>query len=136
MMCGASAAFHVSDIPMEAPIAGVRIARLDGEFLINPSMQQTADADLVLVVAGSRDGISMVEGGAKELGEEIMMEAMELAFVEIQKIIGAIEELREKAGIDKFALSEPVKADESVYDRVGASGCGGRVRRCRGQPAP
>ena len=95
-MCGSAAAFCVSDIPIEAPIAGVRIVRVNGEWLINPSLEQSAEADINLVVAGSRDGISMVEGGANEASEDAMMEAMELAFVEIQKIIGAIEELQAK----------------------------------------
>ena len=96
-LCGSAAALHVSDIPMEAPVAGVQICRVNGEFVVNPSNSEQDLADINLVVAGSREGICMVEGGANEANEEAMIEAMDLAFAEIQKIIGAIEELREKA---------------------------------------
>ena len=86
---------------MNQPIAGVRVIRLDGEYLINPSMEQTKNSDIQLVVAGSVDGICMVEGGGSEADEASMMEAMDLAFVEIKKIIAAIEELKEKARKNK-----------------------------------
>ena len=105
---------------MEQPVAGVRIVRLDGEYLINPSMEQTKNADISLVVAGSMDGICMVEGGGKEAEEAAMMKAMDLAFVEIKKIIGAIEELREKAGQEKFAISEPKVVSEEIAEKLEA----------------
>jgi len=121
-MCGAAAAFAVSDIPFESPIAGVRIARVDGEFVINPSLAQSATADINLVVAGSREGISMVEGGANEASEEAMIEAMELAFVEIQKIIGAIEELQAKVNPEKFEIAVPAEVDSSIKEKMLALG--------------
>ena len=121
-ICGASAALHVSDIPMSQPIAGVRIVRVDGAFHINPSLEQTVAADISLVVAGSRDGISMVEGGANEADEESMMEAMELAFTEIQKIIDGIEKLRELAGKEKFELPPAPQPDESIVEKMLADG--------------
>ena len=113
-MCATAAAFAVSDIPMTDPIAGVRIIRLDGEFLINPSLEQQAAADINLVVAGSRAGISMVEGAANEAPEEAMMEAMELAFVEIQKIIDGIEELQAKVNPTKFEIDAPADINADV----------------------
>ena len=113
-MCATAAAFAVSDIPMTDPIAGVRIVRLDGEWLINPSLEQQAAADINLVVAGSRAGISMVEGAANEAPEEAMMEAMELAFVEIQKIIDGIEELQAKVNPTKFEIDAPADINADV----------------------
>ena len=113
-MCGSAAAFCISDIPIEAPIAGVRIVRVNGEFIINPSLEQAKEADINLVVAGSRDGISMVEGGANEAEEDDMMEAMELAFVEIQKIIGAIEELQAKVNPEKFEIEDLPDLNEDL----------------------
>ena len=117
-LCGASAAFHVSSIPMEQPVAGVRVIRLNGEFIINPSISQTKESDISLVVAGSMDGICMVEGGASEADEAAMMEAMDLAFVEIKKIIAAIEQLRELAGQEKFEISAPPSVDEAVASKL------------------
>ena len=117
-LCGSAASFAVSDIPISAPIAGVRIVRVDGEFIINPSLEQTANSDISLVVAGSRDGISMVEGGASEAAEEAMMEAMELAFVEIQKIIGAIEELGALVNPTKFVIADLPELNEDVKAKM------------------
>ena len=117
-LCAASASVAVSDIPMGPPVAGVRICRIDGTFVINPSLEQIKQADITLVVAGSRDGISMVEGGASEADEESMMEAMELAFVEIQKIITAIEELVAKVNPVKFDIGEAPTPDETVMQQL------------------
>jgi polyribonucleotide nucleotidyltransferase len=121
-LCGGAAAFAVSDIPMEQPVAGVRIVRVKGEYIINPSLDQTNESDLALIVAGSREGICMVEGGANEADEESMMEAMELAFVEIQKIIGAIEELQAKVNPTKFEIDAPEVVDLSIKDEMVALG--------------
>ena len=117
-MCATAAAFAVSDIPMTDPIAGVRIIRLNGEFLINPSLDQVAESDINLVVAGSRAGISMVEGAASEAPEEAMMEAMELAFTEIQKIIDGIEELAAKVNPTKFEINAPADLNEEVKGKL------------------
>ena len=117
-MCGTAAAFAVSDIPMTDPIAGVRIIRLNGEWLINPSLDQQKEADINLVVAGSRAGISMVEGAANEAPEDAMMEAMDRAFAEIQKIIGAIEELQALVGPEKFEVAAPADINEDVKAKM------------------
>lgn len=117
-MCATAAAFAVSDIPMTDPIAGVRIIRLNGEFFINPSLDQLAESDINLVVAGSRAGISMVEGSASEAPEEAMMEAMELAFIEIQKIIDGIEELAAKVNPTKFEIKAPADLNEEVKGKL------------------
>lgn len=111
---GAAAAFAVSSIPMTEPIAGVRIVRVDGKFHINPSCELADKADINLVVAGSKQGISMVEGGGKEVSEEAMMEAMELSFAAIQTIIGAIEELQAKVKPEKFTVPDTSELNEEV----------------------
>ena len=121
-MCATAAAFAVSDIPMTDPIAGVRIIRLNGEFFINPSLAQLAESDINLVVAGSRAGISMVEGAASEAPEEAMMEAMELAFTEIQKIIDGIEELAALVNPTKFEIDAPADLNEEVKGKLMALG--------------
>ena len=121
-LCGSAAALHVSDIPMVAPVAGVRIVRVGGAFKINPSNEEQEQADINLVVAGSREGICMVEGGANEASEESMIEAMDLAFAEIQKIIGAIEELREKAGLAKIEMEAPADLNAEYKELMMAAG--------------
>jgi len=117
-LCGASAALHVSDIPLQRPIAGVRVARVDGEFVVNPSRESMTDADIVLTVAGTSESICMVEGGANQAAEADMMDAMDLAHAEIKKIIGAINELREKAGLEKQVVKPAPVADAAVQDKV------------------
>ena len=86
-LIGASAALHVSDIPFHCPIAGLRMGRRDGSLVVNPLQSEAADQELSLVVAGSRDGIVMVEGGAKILPEDVMLEALFAAHSEMQPII-------------------------------------------------
>ena len=75
-MIGASCALTISDIPFMGPIAGVRVGRIDGEFVINPTVEQREKSDLNLTIAGSRDAVMMVEAGADELPEEVILEAI------------------------------------------------------------
>ncbi|RME21541.1 MAG: polyribonucleotide nucleotidyltransferase [Deltaproteobacteria bacterium] len=121
-MCGAAAAIHISDLPMKEPIAGVRIARIDGEFVINPDQKALPGATLTLIVAGTADAVCMVEGGAKEASEVEMMEAMDLAHAEIKKIIGAIHELRELCGVPKREIAPPPEPDAEIVAKVEAQG--------------
>jgi polyribonucleotide nucleotidyltransferase len=100
-MLGASAALHVSDIPFLSPIAGVRIGRIGGKFVINPLLSQMAESDLNLLVAGTKDSIVMVEGGAKMLSEDIMLDALYTALDGLQPLIAMQEELRAKLGKPK-----------------------------------
>ena len=97
-MCGASAAAHISDLPLQEPVAAVRVVRHEGEFKINPSNEELHASDIHLIVAGTADAICMVEGGAAEADESSMIDAMDLAHENIKKIIGAINELQAKAG--------------------------------------
>lgn len=98
---GASAALHMSPVTFQGPIAAVRIGRMNGEFIVNPSAAQLEQSDINLVVAGSREAIVMVEGGALFVPEEDLLEALELAHKEIQPLIELQEELRAKIGKSK-----------------------------------
>ncbi|MFP4192667.1 MAG: polyribonucleotide nucleotidyltransferase, partial [Candidatus Hydrogenedentota bacterium] len=112
---GASAALHISKIPFDGPIAAVRVAMVDGELVINPSMESELELDLVM--AGTRDGISMVEGQAAEATEDVMVEALELGHEAIKRICDCIDELRERVGVEKmeFEIHEPdAQAAEDV----------------------
>ncbi len=99
---GASAALHISRIPFEGPIAGVRVCRVNGEFIANPTYEQRKEADLDIVIAGTKDAIVMVEGGGKEIPEEVLADALFFGLDAIQEIIEAQERLRQKVGKPKF----------------------------------
>ncbi len=92
-MIGASAALAVSNIPFNGPIAAVRIGRINGELIVNPSIPDEEDSDLDLVVAGSKDALLMVEGGANEVTEAVMLDALTLALSEIRKACEAQDQL-------------------------------------------
>jgi polyribonucleotide nucleotidyltransferase len=94
----ASAALAVSDIPFLGPIAGVKIGRVNGQFIVNPDLETLKGSELDLVVAGTADAVMMVEAGANELPEATMLEAIELAHAQIKKIVAKINELRVLSG--------------------------------------
>jgi polyribonucleotide nucleotidyltransferase len=102
-----SAAVHISDIPFNGPIAGVRVCQVDGELVVNPTYEQIEKSTLEIVVAGTKEGITMVEGGAKEVSEEIMLEALEKAHNMIREFCALQEKLRELAGKEKLSLIVP-----------------------------
>jgi len=107
----ASAALAVSSIPFNGPIAGVKIGRVNGQFVVNPDIEVLETSDLHLVVAGTAGAVMMVEAGANELPEATMLEAIELAHSEIKKIVAKIEELRGLAGKPKRSVvQEPIDA--------------------------
>src|SRR5690349_404310 len=118
-LCAASAALHISNIPWDGPIAGVRVARVDGEFITFPTFEQSAKADIDLVVAASKDAIVMVEGGAEEASEKDLIDILMYAHSEAQKIIGLIEKLRAGVGKEKRPFTTP-KLDENVAKRIAA----------------
>ena len=97
----ASAALALSDIPFKGPLAGIKIGRVKGEFMVNPDLKTMDDSDLNLVVAGTEDAVMMVESGANGLTEATMIEAIELAHAEIKKIVSKISELKALAGREK-----------------------------------
>ena len=111
---GASAALSISEIPFLGPIAAVRIARVGGEYRINPGPEAAEGNDLDLIVAGSQGSIVMVEGGANQLPESEVLEALRHAHREIQKIIAAISDFAAKVGKPKLAA--PAKVDKSALE--------------------
>jgi polyribonucleotide nucleotidyltransferase len=122
---GASAALSLSPIPFDGPIAAVRVGELDGSLVINPSLRALDEKQsaLDLVVAGTRDAITMVEAGAREIPEERLLEALDLAHAEIRRIIGAIDDLVRQAGRAKVkvALSMPPAEVEAAVREFAAA---------------
>ncbi len=114
---GASASLLVSDIPFHNPIAGARVGRVNGEFVFNPTYDESKESDLNLVMAGTKDGIVMVEAGAKEVSEDEMMDALAFGHERIKKLIEIQEELRRRLGKEKVALAE-ANVDEALGARV------------------
>ena len=103
---GASAALAVSEIPFQKTIAGVRVGLVDGQYVINPTFEQRKQSRLDLVVAGSKDGLVMVEAGAKEVTEEQVVEALEAAHAAIKQIVAAIDDLAAEAGKKKLQVQK------------------------------
>lgn len=100
-MIGASAALTISDIPFEGPIGGVRVGYVNGEFVINPTVKQQEQSDLSLVVAGTMDAVLMVEAGANEISEEIMLKAIMFGHEVIKQQVSFINKIREEIGKPK-----------------------------------
>ena len=120
---GASAALMISPLPFMGPVGAVRIARIDGEFVVNPSMPDVEEADMDLIVVGTREALTMVEAGASEVSEETILEAFELAQQEIVKLCDAQDELRRQAGKTKWLdLDLKRELDEShgaaIWERI------------------
>ncbi|MDR3074258.1 MAG: polyribonucleotide nucleotidyltransferase [Deltaproteobacteria bacterium] len=105
-LTGASAAVHLSSIPFAAPVAGARIGRVNGAFILNPSMKEQEASDLNIIFAASREAVVMVEGDAKFLPETVIIEALSWGHKEIQPLIDAQEKLRSLAGKEKRVLKE------------------------------
>jgi polyribonucleotide nucleotidyltransferase len=117
-MCGASAALAVSSIPFEGPTAGVRVGRVDGELIVNPTIAQRATSDLEVVVAGHADAVNMIEVAALELPEDVVADGIALAFNECRKIVKVIQELGEMISTPK--VWERPEKDESLPGRIRA----------------
>jgi polyribonucleotide nucleotidyltransferase len=101
---GASAALAISEIPFEKTIAGVRVGLVEGQCVINPTFEQRKQSQLDLVVAGSKDGLVMVEAGAKEVTEEQVVEALGAAHAAIKQIVGTIDDLAKEIGKPKLKV--------------------------------
>jgi polyribonucleotide nucleotidyltransferase len=101
---GASAALAISDIPFDGPIAEVRVGRINGQLIVNPTHTEIEQSDLELIVAGTSDSIIMVEGESKEVGEEELLNALRFAQVEIKKLVQLQIELRNEAGKHKWEI--------------------------------
>ncbi len=125
-MIGASAALSISRIPFEGSLGACRVGRVDGELVINPTHKQLEASDLNMLVGGRKEAINMIEVGAAELPEDIIAEGIKKAHEAIREIVAMIEELRDKAGVEKelpiiglnAGLYEKVKAE--IYDKLAA----------------
>ncbi len=113
----ASAALLIADIPFREPVGAVRIGRINNEFVVNPSLEDTDKSDLNLVVAGTGDAVMMVEGSCNELPEEVLLEAIDMARQEIQKVVELQDRLQESVGKDK-RIVPPIEIDSALQKKV------------------
>ncbi|MGB6289281.1 MAG: polyribonucleotide nucleotidyltransferase [Desulfobulbales bacterium] len=116
-MTGASAALTISDIPFHGPIAGVRVGYIDGQYIINPTNDQLQVSGMEIVVAGTRDAVVMVEGGADSLSEEVVMEGIFYGHQQLQILLDLQEELRAALGKTKRQVEKP-EIDEALARKV------------------
>ncbi len=113
----AGCALALSDIPFSGPVGAVRVGRVDGQFIINPSYAELRAGDMSITVVGTPDGIVMIESGAKQVSEDSIVDAIEFAHTEIKKICAGITELVAKAGKPKREV-KPVEFDQAYYDSL------------------
>ncbi len=116
-MIGSSLALSISDIPFEGPIAGVVVGRINGEFVLNPTVEQLEQSDIDLTVAGTKDAVNMVEAGAKEVPEEVMLEAIMFGHDAIKEIIRFQEQIVAEIGKEKMELNL-YEIDPTINTRV------------------
>ena len=116
-MLGSSLAVSISKIPFNGPIAGVIVGRVDGEFVINPTLEQEEKSDIRLVVAGTKDAINMVEAGAKEVSEEDMLEALMFGHDAIKELIEFEEMIINEIGQEKMEY-EKLEIEDSLREEV------------------
>ncbi len=116
-MVAASAAVVISDIPFDGPVGSVRIAQVDGKLIINPTFEQIDNSTLEIIVSGTKDGITMVEGGADEVSEETMLEAIHMAEKIISDICDIQIELAKAVGKEKLSIPE-VKDAFDAADKI------------------
>ncbi|MCC7363456.1 MAG: polyribonucleotide nucleotidyltransferase [Dehalococcoidia bacterium] len=114
---GASAALMISDIPFNGPVSSVRVTRLDGEYIVNPTFEQAEQGDFDIIVAGTRDAVVMVEAGAKEAPEDVIIEAIEVAMAANRQIIELQDQIAAEAAPEKKAFN-PAVENEAAYNTV------------------
>ncbi len=125
---GASAALSMSNIPWDGPTACVSVGYIDGQYVLNPSLEQLKTSELELVVAGSKDAVLMVEGGANELPEEVMVGAIEFAHSELQGVIAIIEQMRAEIGQEKSEFEPALELSQDDIDTIYAEATAGGLR--------
>ena len=118
-MIGASCALSLSDIPFDGPIAGAKVGRIDGEFVLNPTHEELEMSDIDLFVAGSEDAIIMVEGSAKEAREDEILEAILFGHQSLKPVIDLQKEMKAAFGVSPRAF-ELQKPEEGIYEKVEA----------------
>ncbi len=114
---GAATALLISDLPFNTPIAAVKVGLKDGEYIINPGVSQQETCKLSLIITGTKDSIVMIEGSAKEISEQQVIEAIKFAQPEIVRIIEMEEEMREKIGKKKLKFNNPY-VDETLFNEI------------------
>ena len=114
---GSSLALTISDIPFDGPVAGVVVGRVDGNFIINPSVEELEKCDITLSVAGTKDAINMVEAGAHEVSEEDMVEALMFGHEAIKELVAFQEKIRQEVGKEKIEVELKV-IDENLIKEV------------------
>lgn len=114
---GASAALTISDLPFLGPIGAVRVGRVNGNFICNPTYEELAESELDLIIAGSAEAIVMVEGQANEMAENDIVEALMFGHTEIKKIVDLQNKLRELCGKPKITVEKP-KKDQELIEKV------------------
>ncbi len=124
---GASAALMISALPFAGPVGAVRIGQADGEFVLNPSLPEIDESDLDLIVVGTKEGLTMVEAGADEIPEDLLLEALELAHTEIVKLCEAQEDLARQVGKPKWldpTLTEELESQHGdvIRERIRSQG--------------
>ena len=122
-MLGSSIALSVSDIPFEGPIAGVVVGRVNGELILNPTVEQLEQSDINLTIAGTKDAINMVEAGAKQVSEEDMLEALMFGHDEIKRLVAFQEEIVKAAGkpkmeVDLFSIPEEIVNEVNEFAKA------------------
>ena len=116
-MIGTGVALAISDIPFGGPVAGVFVGLVDGEIVINPTLEQREKSDLELTVAATREKVVMIEAGAKEVPEDVMMKAIKTAHEEIKKLCDFIDSIQKEIGKEKFEYAK-IEVDKDMYAKV------------------
>ncbi|MCG8555251.1 MAG: polyribonucleotide nucleotidyltransferase [Proteobacteria bacterium] len=128
-MVGASAALHLSPVPWQGPIAGVRVGRVDGSFVANPSFDDIAQSDMDIVMAASRDAIVMVEGECDQASEEDFLQALFFGHQAVQQLLDLIERMREVAGKQKWGFA-PEQLPDGLEQAVRDTAASGAKQAC------
>ena len=118
-MIATSIAISISDIPWNGPVASINVGLVDGEIVLNPTLEQRAKTDLVLTVAGSAEKIVMIEAGANEVPEDKMLECILTGHEEIKKMVAFIDDIRKEIGKPKFTF-ESMDVDHDMFDAIEA----------------
>lgn len=118
-MIATSIAISISDIPWNGPVASINVGLVDGKFVLNPTLEQRANTDLVLTVAGSAEKIVMIEAGANEVPEDVMLDAILTGHEEIKKMVAFIDDIRKEIGKPKFEFTS-MDVDHDMFDAIEA----------------
>ncbi|MFH1061291.1 MAG: polyribonucleotide nucleotidyltransferase [Candidatus Omnitrophota bacterium] len=114
---GASTALTISDIPFSGPIGAVKIGRINNQFIVNPTFEQVKESDLEIVIAGSKNGINMIESGAYQVSEEVMLDAMQFGYEKLLGLIAIQEQFAKKCGKQKVRI-EFKQTPKGLYEKV------------------